>query len=354
MARTDTAAKSACARRHRLAEHRRGGERSLSENRRRNLRLQRTTYRRGSIPEEQPWHSGASSRTPHWPRHFSRARDAWRFAERELAAHPAAAAIGATVLDAVGVVGVAIGAVALLPEIATIGGVTALLGAGIAGLGSGLLVAADGVDAYLLLRGDEAAATGWENTSFFRQAELLAPLLVLPDAARSGIGVAREVGDARSELRVAQRTSLRATSQEVQSAEKLEAQKIINAAKAKIYRGDREKIRRIVRSAKMAAKRVRKAEKIRAAREIELRSVILRALKRDGPGLLSAGGGTGLYIGHLPDMLHERNTKTQERKSSSLERASTDLLLPSHSSHSMRGYKGFLTLGITVTSPLTK
>jgi hypothetical protein len=181
-------------------------------------------------------------------------RTAWRFAERELEAHPGAAAVASTILDAVGVIGAGIGCVVLLPATATVLGAATFAGAFTAGVASGYLLRADGKDAYLLLKGDDEAAQQWEQSDFFQRTELLAPLVVLPDAVRSGVGVAREVGEASAAAREVSKTRAELVTKQNEITTKIAEQQAANAEKAKIYKGDRQKVHNLVISQKIPLK----------------------------------------------------------------------------------------------------
>lgn len=251
-------------------------------------------------------------------------RTAWRFVERELDEHPAVAAGLATALDVVGVVGGIIGVVVLLPEIATVAGAAAIIGAGTAALASAALVRADGPDAYLLItEGDQAGVPPdqtpsgkWEHSDYFRRTELLAPLMVLPDAVRSGIGVVREVGEASEAARAAASSRSEAILEDSQAATKIAAQQAANAAKPKLYKGDRQKLQKLVVSEKNAAKKLRRANTMLKNKQDALRATMLKSLKRDGAGLLSAAGGTGFYAVHsVPDMLQTPADKMAPQQS---------------------------------------
>ncbi len=281
-------------------------------------------------------------------------RTAWRLAEQELAAHPRAAAIAATVLDVIGVVGSIVGVVVLAPEIATIAGAAAITGAATAGVASVLLGVADGRDAYLLCKGDQAgtppdqsAAVKWEHSDFFRRTELLAPLLVLPDAVRSGAGVAREIGEASAAAREAAEGRELALMREDQVEAKVAAQKAINESKPIQYKGNRRKLQQLVVSQKNAARRLRHASKLLAKKEEALRVTVMQAALQDGPGLFSAAAGTGIYAGHLPDMLKDDAPSVPGPTAG----AGARILLPRPPVTASR-IPGYVSLRITVTSPM--
>jgi len=280
-------------------------------------------------------------------------RTAWRFAERELEAHPAAAAVAATILDAVGVVGAVIGCVILLPATGTVLGVAAFAGAFSAGVASGFLLGADGKDADLLLRGDDQAAQQWERSDFFRRTELLAPLVVLPDAVRSGVGVARDVGEASAAVREVNESRAELLTRQNEITAKITEQQAANAEKAKVYKGDRQKVQKLVISQKNTVKKLRRANKLLATKETALRTTIVKSTVHDGPGLLSAAGGTALYLGHLPDMVKPSSNTNAMYNGSPNIMANTpaQILLPA-SNGAQAGIPHYFTFSITATSPL--
>ncbi|UNC13469.1 hypothetical protein FE249_04090 [Acidiphilium multivorum] len=288
-------------------------------------------------------------------------RGAWRWAERELDDHPAAAAIMATALDAIGVVGGLIGVVTLSPGLATVVGAASLLGALAALVGSGLLLWADGWDTYYLVRGDMAAsapgraawktrADKWEHGSkFYERTELLAPLLVLPDAARAGIGVTREVGEAREGLAGATVERDDKAAGVARAAERLEQKRAENAAREKLYRAQRQTEAQLGKAARNAAKRLLKAEARRADLEKELRAAIRKSALMEGPGLLSAAGGAALYIGHLPEMMSSHTASKPQGDPYSRPLSS---LIPQGPAACL-AHPHHLSFSITVSSPLT-
>jgi hypothetical protein len=279
-------------------------------------------------------------------------RTAWRFIEKELAAHPRAAAIASTVLDVIGVVGGVIGVIVLAPEIATVAGAAAIVGAATAGVASVFLTVADARDAYLLCKGDQAGVPAdqtesykWEHSDFFRRTELLAPLLALPDAARGGAGVAREIGEASEAAREAAAARALALTREDQIAAKVADQRAINEAKPIQYKGNRRRLQQLVISEKNAAKKLRHATKVLAAKEDALRKTILHAALQDGPGLFSTAAGTGIYIGHLPDMLQPEDKPVAPAPGGVVS------LVPYQPLSAPR-MTSYFSLSITATSPL--
>ena len=229
------------------------------------------------------------------------ARDAWRFVEKEFKAHPEAAAIAATVLDAVGVIGGVIGVGTLLST----GGVVVVLGAGMAMIASGILFVADGQDARLLVNHDDAAAAKWEDSAFFRRTELLAPLFVLPDAARAGMGVTREVQEGLNTVNEAKEAQEAVAGQHELIAERLKKRIEGHGNEKNLPKKEAHRISNMTKRAEIAAKRLKAAEDLRLAKENQLRLAILKSIRRDGPGLMSAAGGTTLYAAHLPDLVHQ-------------------------------------------------
>jgi hypothetical protein len=284
-------------------------------------------------------------------------RTAWRFAEHELETNPTvqkAAAVASTVLDVIGVVAAVVGCIALAPAAGTVLGAVALVGAATAGVASVFLTVADGEDANLLLRNDDEAAQQWEKSDFFRRTELLAPLLVLPDAARSGIGVAREVGEASAAAREASSARAELLTKENEIAAKIADQQAANAAKAKVYKGDRQKVLKLVNSKKNTVKKLRHANKVLGKKQSALRTTIVKSMVHEGPGLLSAVGGTALYVGHLPDMIAPTQTTNPMYNggSNSPFKTPAHKLLP-NSNGPQSGNMHYFTFSITVTSPLT-
>lgn len=277
-------------------------------------------------------------------------REAWRWAERELATHPKTAAVASTVLDAVGVVAGIVGIFALLPEALTVAGAAALVGAVTATGAAGALIRADGKDAYLLLEGDKAAADEWEHSDYYRRTELIAPLLALPDAVRGGVGVAREIGEASDEVRGARAGVAQAAAKTDLAAAKVADQEAANAAKAKIYKGDRQKLQKLVVSQKNAVKRLRKANKILEEARDALRKALIKSSWPDMPALLSAAGGTGVYVGNLPDLTHKSSEAAEKRAAKYTQTTPAQKLVPQR----MTGFNAthYLSCGIVVSSPL--
>jgi hypothetical protein len=282
-------------------------------------------------------------------------RTAWRFAEREFEAHPKIAAVASTLLDAIGVAGAIIGCVALLPATATILGAVAFVGAVSAGVASGALFIADGQDArLLLLNKDDEAAKQWEQSDFYQRTELLAPLLVLPDAVRSGVGVAREVGEASAAAREAAATRAELLTKQSEIATKLTEQQAANAERAKIYKGDRQKVHNLVISQKNTVKKLRHANRLLDTKEKALRTTIIKSVKQDGPGLLSAVGGTALYAAHLPDLVKKPNETNSMYNGNTQVKLKTpaEALLPAGQFGPAPSMSHFLSFSITATSPL--
>ncbi|OYV52103.1 MAG: hypothetical protein B7Z78_06745 [Rhodospirillales bacterium 20-60-12] len=137
-------------------------------------------------------------------------RGAYRTVEHWLTDHPVAATGLAMALDAVGVVGSAIGIIALLPE----AGAVAIGLAAAAGISSVALLGADGYDEFLRVSADRAATLGdankaledayqiqsLETSDTYRTIQLLAPLIALPDAGRGIYSAGKEIATARTAL----------------------------------------------------------------------------------------------------------------------------------------------------------
>jgi hypothetical protein len=283
-------------------------------------------------------------------------RTAWRFAEHELNTNPEVqkvAAVASTVLDVIGVVGAVVGCIALAPAAGTVLGAVALVGAATAGVASVFLTIADGEDANLLLRNDDEAAQQWEHTDFFRRTELIAPLLVLPDAVRSGVGVAREVGGASEAARTVTETRAELLAKQNEIAAKIADQQAANAAKAKVYKGDRQKVLKLVTSKKNTVKKLRRANKLLKTKEAALRTTIVKSLVHDGPGLLSAVGGTALYVGHLPEMVKpSQNTNAMYNGGPAMTANTPAQKLLPFGNGPQGDMLHYFTFSITATSPL--
>jgi hypothetical protein len=283
-------------------------------------------------------------------------RSAWRWAEKELATHPKTAAGISFALDAVAVVTGLVGLVLMLPEVVGVAGVAAFVGAATATGAAGLLAAADGGDVYYLaIKDNEAAEIKWDDSPFVRRTQLIAPLLALPDAVRGGAGVARDIGDASGEVRAAQTGVAQAAGKVDQAAAKLTDQQAANAAKTKIYKGDRQKVQNLVARQKNAAKRLRKANKILEKAREELKTVLLEKSWPDVPNLLSAAGGTGVYFGNIPT-LTQRSTEQRKQQLETAGRkrpkAPADHLMPSGGNVMNGNMPHYISCGIVVSSPL--
>ncbi|MDE2319295.1 MAG: hypothetical protein KGK02_06310 [Rhodospirillales bacterium] len=277
-------------------------------------------------------------------------REAWRWAEKELAAHPKTAAVAATVLDAVGVVAGIVGAVALFPEVAGVASFAAVVSVGTAAVASGALLAADGGDAYYLaVKDDEAAAIKWDASPFVRRTQLIAPLLVLPDAVRGGVGVAREIGEAGDEVRAAKAGVAQAAVRTDQAAVRVADQQAANTAKAKVYKGDRQKLQKLVAAQKNAVKRLGKANKLLVEAQDELRNALIKSSWPDMPALLSTAGGTGVYVGNLPGLVHR---SAEQKAKHADKRAPIDHLMPSQSGAIRGSMPHFISCSIVVSSAL--
>lgn len=210
-------------------------------------------------------------------------RDAWRFFEEEMKAHPEFAAVAATVLDVIGVIGGIIGVITLISA-----GAIPLIGALTATVASGFLLRADGYDAKFLLDHNEAAAAKWENSKFYRRTELLAPLLVLPDAARAGIGVAKDAEEGITTVREANESLENAKGQHEVLIERVKKRIASHGDDKNLPKKEVHRISNISKRAEIAAQRVKVAEALRLEKEAQLRLAILKSIARDGPGLLSA------------------------------------------------------------------
>jgi hypothetical protein len=75
----------------------------------------------------------------------------------------------------------------------------------------------------------------------------------------------------------------------------------------------------------------------------------------DGPGLLSAAGGTALYIGHLPDLAKKPREKNSMYNGNPFMKFKTpaEELLPNSNISPMATIPHYFTFSITATSPLT-
>jgi hypothetical protein len=147
-------------------------------------------------------------------------RSAYRFAERELAAHPVAANVLATTLDALGVIGGIAAIIVLWPAVvggsglAFAGAVAGLVSAVTTGAASGALFFADVGDSYLRIKGDLAALRGdqsgalisamqtsdWEASDMYRNIELIGTVLTLPDSTRGLMSAGSDLAKAGEKM----------------------------------------------------------------------------------------------------------------------------------------------------------
>jgi hypothetical protein len=278
-------------------------------------------------------------------------RGAWRYAKKELEEHPKVADVLSTTLDAVGVVTGIIAIVVLAPAIGTVAGAVALTGALVATAASGALLYADGVDTlHLVIQDDKAAADEWENTDFFRRTQLLAPLLALPDAVRGGAGVAREVGEATDAFREAQEGAAVAAAKSDLAAGRVADQEAANAAKQKVYKGDKQKLQQLTTAQKNATKRLVKASRVAEQKKQALRTAILKSLRNDAPGLASTAVGTGIYTGHLPDMMKQYRQNQQAKANQPA--SPVQRLVPPAANNAGGQMSHYLSFGIVASSQL--
>jgi hypothetical protein len=136
-------------------------------------------------------------------------------------------------------------------------------------------------------------------------------------------------------------------------AAKIADQQAANAAKAKVYKGDRQKVLKLVYSKKNTVKKLRHANKVLVKKQAALRTTIVKSMVHEGPGLLSAVGGTALYVGHLPDMAKPPPTTNPMYNGgpNSPFKTPAHKLLPD-SNGPQSGNMHYFTFSITVTSPL--